>query len=172
MPVYSKSGKQLPDGSWDTPSGNHPGGRPRRYETPDQMEIGIQEYFRASDEAKQPYTMAGLCYALGFEDRGALCAYEVLSEFTSTVKRARLKIEDQKNRLLLSGAPPAGAIFDLKNNHGWKDVQTVENIDTPRSGPELIASLRASIAELLPHLQAKDGKIIDITPRTKDDETH
>jgi len=39
--------------------------------------------------------------------------------------------------------------------------------EPPRTGAEMIASLKASIAELLPHLQSRqeDGKVIDITPK-------
>lgn len=40
---------------------------------------------------------------------------------------AKLRIEGQRNRNMVAGkGNPVGAIFDLKNNFGWIDAQTVQ----------------------------------------------
>lgn len=95
------------------------GGRPRLYDCPEEFARATDAYF---DEAKTP-TMAGLCYHLGFEDRESFSQYEEYGpEFSRTVKRARLRMEaDRHAKLVNKDTFTAGLIFDLKNNHGWKD---------------------------------------------------
>lgn len=95
-------------------------GRPRLYSEPDALAAKVDEYFAQEDG---PPTIAGLCYFLGFQDRHALAEYEGYEEpFSATVKRARLRIEqDRAKRLLGKDTFTPGLIFDLKNNHGWKD---------------------------------------------------
>jgi len=106
--------------------------RPRVYETPEDMEPAIEAYFDQCDEEKRPYTIAGLAYDLGFADRNALTEYEKRDEFSSTVKRARMRVERQRSERLVSGeGNVTGMIFDLKNNFGWKDKQELEH-----SGPD------------------------------------
>ena len=98
------------------------GGRPRLFDTPEELEAKAQEYFTEKECQEKPFTIAGLCYHLGFSDRKALTEYVKYDGFSDTVKRIRLKIEEQKNELLLCGHGSAtGVIFDLKNNHNWKD---------------------------------------------------
>lgn len=95
-------------------------GRPRLWPDADELAAAIDEYFAQEDG---PPTIAGLCYYLGFSDRHALAEYETYEEpFSATVKRARLRIEqDRSKRLLGRDTFTPGVVFDLKNNHGWKD---------------------------------------------------
>lgn len=105
-------------------------GRPRLFDSPEQMEERIEAYF-LSDEANPP-TIAGLCFFLGFSERHALSQYEQYDGFSATVKRARLRIEqDRSERLLTKEKFTPGLIFDLKNNHGWRD-----NLDLNHGGQE------------------------------------
>lgn len=95
-------------------------GRPRLYPDADALAAKVDEYFA---QCEGHPTMAGLAYFLGFESRDALADYEGYEPpFSRTVKRARLRIETNRSqRLLDKDTFTPGLIFDLKNNHGWKD---------------------------------------------------
>ena len=102
----------------------HPGGRPRMYSTPDEMQTVIDKYF---EDNPKP-TICGLALALGFAQRKSLLNYEGYGEeFCNTIKRAKLKIEDSYEKELRSNHV-AGAIFALKN-FDWSDRQDV-NLDS------------------------------------------
>lgn len=94
-------------------------GRPRLYDDPALFADATDAYF---SEATTP-TMAGLCYHLGFDDREGFSQYENYGdEFSRTVKRARLRMEAARHEKLVNKDTfTPGLIFDLKNNHGWKD---------------------------------------------------
>lgn len=102
----------------------HPGGRPREYESPKTFAAKVEEYFV---QAPIP-SISGLSYFLGFCDKQSFSEYEKYGgEFSLTVKRARLRIEgDREDRLNDKAKFTPGTIFDLKNNYGWKDKQEVE----------------------------------------------
>ena len=103
-------------------------GRPPKFEKPGDMEPLIEEYFNKCDLAEEPYTVPGLAYALGFADKSSLVDYSKNSEFSFTIKRAKARIESQRNRRLVDGkGNTAGMIFDLKNNFGWSDSRTIEH---------------------------------------------
>ena len=53
-------------------SEKHPGGRPPKYETVEELEKIIYEYFDECKKEKRPYTMSGLAYALGVDRRTLL----------------------------------------------------------------------------------------------------
>lgn len=69
-------------------------------------------------------TITGLCYYLGFESRQSFYDYEQRPEFSYTVKRARLFIEQEYEEQLTTGNT-VGAIFALKNM-GWRDRTETE----------------------------------------------
>lgn len=103
-------------------------GRPSLFDDPGAMGEMIGEYFAKCEADPRPPTIAGLCYFLGFDDRHAMAEYETRPAFSATVKNARLRIEqDRSERLLGKDTFTPGVIFDLKNNHGWKDKQEVEH---------------------------------------------
>lgn len=103
-------------------------GRPPLYDDPLVMEAKIDQYFDRIEAEGDIPTIAELVYELGFCERGALLYYEKKPEFSSTVKRARLRIEkDRTKRLVSQGNPTAGLIFDLVNNHGYKNPQHVKH---------------------------------------------
>ncbi|UEG54549.1 DNA-packaging protein [Mucilaginibacter daejeonensis] len=77
---------------------------------------------RVWDREPQPATLTGLAHYLGFDSREAFEAYEIDGAFKKTLKRARLKIESEYEKLLLS-QPSTGAIFALKCL-GWTDRAT------------------------------------------------
>jgi hypothetical protein len=107
-------------------------GRPKKYERVEDMEKAINEYFNQCDINKEPYTMTGLALSLGFLDRKSLIDYCDYTDeddvaFLHSIKRAKMICEQNVEKGLLSGKyNPTGAIFNLKNNYGWKDKQEIE----------------------------------------------
>lgn len=118
-------------------------GRPAMFETAQELEAKINEYFQTGLKkrkiliGKAPNqqlieiecpTITGLAIFLGFESRQSFYDYENREAFSYTVKRARLFIENEYEEQLTSGNT-VGAIFALKNM-GWKDKVETENTNT------------------------------------------
>ncbi len=101
------------------------GGRPPLYSDPLVMEAKIDKYFD-SLEGDIP-SVAELAFELGFASRNALWEYEQKPEFSDTIKKAKLRIEVDRTKRLLSGPNTAGVIFDLTNNYGWKNPQHLKH---------------------------------------------
>lgn len=104
-------------------------GRPRKYEDPEEFERLVDAYFEGCATLNEVPSMTGLSLVLGFADRQSFTEYEKYGEaFSLTVKRARSRVElDRQNRLVKPQTYTPGLIFDLKNNHGWKDTQQQEH---------------------------------------------
>lgn len=104
----------------------HAGGRPRLYDDPQIFSDTTDDYFNAVETAGKLPTLSGLCLHLGFVDKQSFSRYEEYGEeFSLTVKKARLKIEDDRHQRLANPAC-TGVIFDLKVNHGWQDKVVTE----------------------------------------------
>lgn len=118
--------------------------RPLTFKTPEEMQDVINEYFDYCDnriktiwdDDKQkeiavtnpaPYTMHGLARALKI-DRRTLIDYTELDKFLPTIKAARERIAEDVETRLMDGRAQTGAIFNLKNNFGWKD-ETHTDVD-------------------------------------------
>lgn len=113
-------------------------GRPPDFQNATELQEAIQHYFdnpptkeviigkgESQQVVKLPVlTITGLAYELGFESRQSFYDYEAKPEFTYTVKRARLFIENDYEKQLQIGNT-TGAIFALKN-FGWTDKQEVD----------------------------------------------
>ena len=100
-----------------------PVGRPRKYESPEEMQKAIDKYFAEEENL----TVCGLCLALGFNDRSSLIDYGGYSkEFFHTIKKAKFRIENFLEKRL-AGTKPTGTIFNLKNNFGWRDAHDFEH---------------------------------------------
>lgn len=145
------------------------GGRPRKYDSVEEMKPLIDAYFQDCDEKKEyitndkgqtkiiyePYTVSGLCLALDV-CRDTLLEYEKLEEFSDTIKRAKRRIENWiETKSLNSMINPTVSIFNLKNNFGWKDKTETEisNPDGERFRTEVTHStddeIAARISELI-----------------------
>lgn len=113
-----------------------PAGRPRQYENHASFATKVDEYFASVVESGKRPTLAGLSYFMDFEDREAFGRYaEYGEEFSRTVKQTRLRIEDDRWQSLIDkGEFTPGLIFDLKNNHGWKD-KTEQELTGADGGP-------------------------------------
>lgn len=114
-------------------------GRPPKYKTAEEMQVVIDDYFD-NLPTKQMFigdklrdmpliTITGLCLHLGFEHRTSFYKYEDKEEFRYTIKKARLRIENDYEMGLKLGNNNAGNIFGLKN-FGWKDKQEIESSNT------------------------------------------
>jgi len=102
-----------------------PAGRPPKFETPEEMQVAIDEYFAEKFASEKPPTIAGLAYHLDMSTE-ALRNYEARDGFLATVKRAKQRVEIHLEERL-DGSAPTGAIFNLKNNFGWKDKTEQEH---------------------------------------------
>ena len=110
------------------------GGRPPKFNDPAQFENMCDLYFLSCDEhlndqnVKEPtiYTIGGLAIFLGMTREG-LRDYSNKTEYADVVKRAKDKIIGRVESMLLTGkCSPAGAIFWLKNNGGYRDKHETE----------------------------------------------
>lgn len=122
------------------------GGRPRMYETPEELANECEAYFdyiqgeyeekdvEVFDNNKNdfviekhkdwirypvPPTINGLALFLGFADKSSLYDYRDRKEFFHPIKRALTLIEKNHEEGLFSKSP-TGHIFALKNS-GWSD---------------------------------------------------
>lgn len=100
--------------------------RPKLYEEANDMQKIIDAYFNMCDEKDKPYTISGLAYALNMT-RQSILNYSKDEEFFDTIKKAKLKIEQQLEENLYRLGNNSGIIFNLKNNYGWKDSVEVND---------------------------------------------
>ena len=125
----------------------NPGGRKPFYNSPEEMQVKIDEYFRLCEgeplldkdgtpirnkygkiirDGRKPPTITGLALALGFNSRQALLNYEAKDAFHDTVARAKSRVEQYTEERLFDKDGNAGAKFSLMNNFkGWKEQQDV-----------------------------------------------
>ena len=81
-------------------------------------------------EYVQPITISGLARRLDMT-REQLIEYSERNEFTDTVKKAKARVQEYVEYALMAGkAHPSSAIFNLKNNYGWKDKTESEVTNT------------------------------------------
>lgn len=101
-------------------------GRPKLYESKEEMQEIIDAYFSLCDQLEKPYTMSGLANALNMS-RQSVINYSKEEEFFDTIKKARGEIEQQLEENALMGKSNATfTIFNLKNNYGWQDKSELE----------------------------------------------
>lgn len=136
----------------------HPGGRPLKYKTVEELQNVIDEYFEScytykyDDEGNRikdttsgkeikylykPFTVSGLALAIGLTRDNIINNYECKEEFKDAITRAKEMCHNYAEEVLLTGKNPSGAIFSLKNNWGWKDKTETENTTTIKDEREL-----------------------------------
>jgi hypothetical protein len=134
----------------------HPGGRPLKFETVEELDRAIQNYFSHQDphETKtlvetgrddkgnllydtrnvlteqKPYTMSGLARALGIS-RQTLLDYSNRDEFLDSLRGAKQRCEEYAESQLF-GPFANGAKFNLQNNYRgkyqeWSDKQAIDH---------------------------------------------
>ena len=100
-------------------------GRPLRYKTVEELQKLIDAYFEEAESKGEPYTITGLALALD-TTRELLIDYENKDAYSYTIKKAKLRCHNYAEKFLYNGKNPTGAIFNLKNNWGWRDKSEVE----------------------------------------------
>ena len=101
-------------------------GRPLKFKNEKELQKKIDAWLRLCKKDKRPLTITGLALALN-TSRDLLIDYENKDEFSYTIKRAKLLCENYAEESLFIGKNVAGAIFNLKNNYGWKEKQEIEH---------------------------------------------
>lgn len=104
------------------------GGRPRIYDSVEEIEEVIEGYIAECKEKKEKPTITGATLYLGFCDKTTLYDYRDREEFSHSVKRLLLFVE-HGYEVALQGNSVTGAIFALKNM-GWRDKAEMD-IRTP-----------------------------------------
>lgn len=99
------------------------GGRPPKFETPEELEKAVDEYIANTPIAQ--VTVTGLCMWLGFTSRQSLHDYKKRDGFSYPIEKAMIAVENSYE-LTLRSASVAGSIFALKNM-GWKDKTETEH---------------------------------------------
>lgn len=117
-------------------------GRPLKFDSAEQLQKQIDDYFRSCTKEvverdgegnitdtyevqTRPYTITGLALSLD-TSRKVLLEYEDKDEFSNTIKRAKLRIENFAEESLFTSKQTAGVIFNMVNNYGWKNKQEHE----------------------------------------------
>ena len=107
-------------------------GRPRIYNSVDEMESDIADYFQECESTGRPLTIAGLAYAINMTT-ASLRNYEMkpgFEEFFSIIKRAKQLVELATVEGGMSGdTNTAMSIFLCKANFGYKDKADDEHHD-------------------------------------------
>ena len=125
----------------------HAGGRPPKYDTPEEMGKKIDEYFAQcvpeymrNDDGVIETTvkgkpilininspsLSGLALYLGYESRQSIYDNENNEKFSYIIKRARTKVEEWVYQHSMSGdISPAVGIFILKQ-FGYTDTQVID----------------------------------------------
>lgn len=126
------------------------GGRPRMYDTPEQFDAKVQEYYYHCMDSGEPITWTGLALFMGFSSRQSIDEYAKYDGFSDSSKKAKLMVEwAYEKRLLENNA--AGSIFVLKNM-GWSDKQELAH-----TNPD--GSIKPSRIELIaPDMENKGGQ--------------
>ena len=136
-------------------SEKHAGGRPPKYNSPEEMQERIDKYFNScfrpigrttssgefkilkDDEGNiiyeqfKPFTITGLADALDMT-RQSLLNYSENEKFFDTIMRAKRKCELYAEERLYDKDGNKGAMFSLSNNfENWKEKQEIDaNVNT------------------------------------------
>jgi len=118
-------------------------GRPRAFNSVEELESKIKDYFEYCNKENKPYTMSGLAYYLDV-DRKTIVNYTKDEEYFPTIKKARDRVQMQlEENALMNISNSTFTIFNLKNNFDWKDrIETnTENFEQINKSLHNIANL-------------------------------
>lgn len=150
------------------------------YNTSQELEEACEKYFtecdigetvqvvrrgKAVDVKKAiPYTVPGLAYALGFAARQSVWDLKQNPVFTDTIRRALVKIENQRVvKALLGEQESRFAQFDLINNSGYTSSKTeVKNTLEITMGDDELKNRLAILDDKLAAVeQRQDAPVIE-----------
>lgn len=97
------------------------GGRPPKYETPEELQKKCTEYFESAIKLEEKITITGLALFLGFDSRQSLYDYKEKKAFSYIIKNAMLTVENSYES--------KGTNFDIfaLKNMGWTDKQEIDH---------------------------------------------
>ena len=122
-----------------------PGGRPKLFKTPEELQVKIDDFYADCLERKVPLTLSRLACHLGV-DRCTLLNYSKDDAFFSTIKKVKEDCQaDLEERLQAGKGSAPGCIFAMKNNYNWKDKNETE-LTGANGGPVNMRWLRADEA--------------------------
>jgi HD-GYP domain-containing protein (c-di-GMP phosphodiesterase class II) len=125
-----EKGKFTAKNAWQMVRENYNGGRPRIYNTPDELIETAMEYFEWADETqKGKYAEAHLRLHLKFYNRTSWKEYKDNPLFSNAIYIIESILEGDNEQKLMWAGSTQGAIFKLKNKHNWKDESTQNNIN-------------------------------------------
>jgi len=103
-------------------------GRPLKFQSVEELESKIEEFFEEMKKDKRPLTVTNLAIYLNV-DRRTITNYDGKDEFIPTIKRAKERILAWKEEQLYRTTQVAGTIFDLKNNYSdiYKEKQEIDH---------------------------------------------
>lgn len=172
----------------------HPGGRPLKFQSPQELEKRIAEYFDHCDSriltkydkfgnalevnAPRPYTLTGLAVFLDC-DRKTLLNYRNKDEFFPAILRARRRCENYAEEQLFEGND-RGAKFSLINNYdNWHDKQEIQQTTTITHALDLslltvdqlqqLQSIMSAATPQLPDAVTVDAEAVEVVEDTSND---
>lgn len=132
-------------------------GRPLKFASVEELEQKIAAYFdscyNADGALAKPFTITGLALYLDTTRRTLLDYEKRDDEYSHTIKRAKLRIENFAEESLFTSKQTAGIIFNLINNYDWSNKQDVAVNGSMHNTTQDVSSLtpeerRARIDEL------------------------
>lgn len=121
------------------------GGRPFAFNSPEEMQEKINEYFAFCDTQKEiiatdkgntkviqkPYTISGLCVFMGIT-KETISQYAKKPEYAPIIAQAKARVENYCEENTMAGKlNPIFSIFSLKNNFGWTDRVEINTNSSP-----------------------------------------
>ena len=101
-----------------------PTGRPRRWDTPEDLQKQVDPYFQDCEDRGRYPPIAGLAYYCKV-DRHTIYNYKNKDEYFHIVKRAREYIEMELEQFIMQKGN-VGSIFIAKQ-YGYKDRQEIDH---------------------------------------------
>jgi len=108
------------------------GGRPKAFETIEQLNFIIEQYIASRLATEKPFTMLSFyIYADISKETGSQYIGGTYDDdnkkFSDSLKKLKDICEAYAEEQLFTNKNTAGIIFNLKNNFGWKDKTEVEH---------------------------------------------
>ena len=141
-------------------------GHPRTFQSPEEMQVAIDEYFDECDAEEKPYLISGLCLKLGFMHRSDLVNYSGYSkDYFNIITRARQKVQAYAEAKCYE-KHSQGAQFILNAGFNWSTNAQV------REERDLTISLGEDERELLAGMGSKliESRVIASIPPVLDSE--